>query len=158
VAGKPETPLHAEAVRRTEAQRPLVVGDRLDSDIEGAVRGAADSLLVLTGVTDARRLLRAAPNERPTYVARDLRGLLTPHPEVVSTADGVTCGAWIAHGENDTLTLRTVVDGDTPDDDAADLDALRALASAAWQQPGWNHVHGPADVLTRLGLADPGES
>ena len=49
VAGKPETPLHAEAVERTGAERPLVVGDRLDTDIEGAVRGGADSMLVLTG-------------------------------------------------------------------------------------------------------------
>ena len=40
VAGKPEPPLHAEAVARTGAQRPLVVGDRLDTDIEGAVRAA----------------------------------------------------------------------------------------------------------------------
>jgi glycerol 3-phosphatase-2 len=35
VAGKPEPPLHAESVQRTRAQRPLVVGDRLDTDIEG---------------------------------------------------------------------------------------------------------------------------
>src|SRR5581483_5290133 len=49
VAGKPERPLHAEAVRRSGARRPLVVGDRLDTDIVGAVKGEADSLLVLTG-------------------------------------------------------------------------------------------------------------
>ncbi len=55
VAGKPEPPLHAESVRRTGARRPLVVGDRLDTDIEGAVRGHADSLLVLTGVSTPGR-------------------------------------------------------------------------------------------------------
>ncbi|HEX7995831.1 MAG TPA: HAD-IIA family hydrolase, partial [Streptosporangiaceae bacterium] len=54
VAGKPQTPLHAEAVARTGARHPLVVGDRLDTDIEGAVRGGADSMLVLTGVTSAK--------------------------------------------------------------------------------------------------------
>src|ERR1019366_7603384 len=48
VAGKPDRPLHAEAVARTGARRPLVVGDRLDTDIEGAANGGADSLLVLT--------------------------------------------------------------------------------------------------------------
>ena len=53
VAGKPEPPLHAEAVARTGARHPLVVGDRLDTDIEGAVRAGAPSLLVLTGVTRA---------------------------------------------------------------------------------------------------------
>src|SRR5207244_4485898 len=51
VAGKPEPPLHAEAVQRTGARRPLVIGDRLDTDIEGGVRGGADTLLVLTGVS-----------------------------------------------------------------------------------------------------------
>ncbi len=35
VAGKPELPLHAEGVRRLHAKHPLVVGDRLDTDIEG---------------------------------------------------------------------------------------------------------------------------
>ena len=80
VAGKPEPPLHAESVQRTGARRPLVVGDRLDTDIEGAVRGRADSLLVLTGVsTPADAVLRR--RARPTYLARDLGGLLTPHPE-----------------------------------------------------------------------------
>ena len=55
VAGKPEPPLHHESVLRTKARHPLVVGDRLDTDIEGAQRVGADSLLVLTGVTGPGR-------------------------------------------------------------------------------------------------------
>jgi ribonucleotide monophosphatase NagD (HAD superfamily) len=39
VAGKPEPPLIEETVRRVGGDRPLMVGDRLDTDIEGAVRG-----------------------------------------------------------------------------------------------------------------------
>ncbi len=70
------------------ARRPLVVGDRLDTDIEGAHAGGVDSLLVLTGVTDAARLLAASPVHRPTFVARDLRGLLEPQPEVTAEPDG----------------------------------------------------------------------
>ena len=54
VAGKPEPPLHAEAVARTGARHPLVVGDRLDTDIEGGVRAGAASLLVFTGVSRPR--------------------------------------------------------------------------------------------------------
>ena len=38
VAGKPEPPLHRESVLRTGARHPLIVGDRLDTDIEGAHR------------------------------------------------------------------------------------------------------------------------
>jgi HAD superfamily hydrolase (TIGR01450 family) len=78
VAGKPEPALHRETMIRTGARRPLVVGDRLDTDIEGANRAGVDSLLVLTGVATLEQL-RAAPDlHQPTYVARDLRGLLDP--------------------------------------------------------------------------------
>jgi glycerol 3-phosphatase-2 len=79
-AGKPERALHDEAVRRSGAARPLVVGDRLDTDVEGANRAGCDSLLVLTGVTDEAALRAAPPERRPTYVARDLGGLLVPYP------------------------------------------------------------------------------
>lgn len=93
VAGKPLPPMHREAVLRTGARRPLVVGDRLDTDIEGAYNGGADSLLVLTGVTTPAVLLAARPEHRPTYVDADLRGLLTGQPEVTGTAvDGFRCG------------------------------------------------------------------
>ncbi len=54
VVGKPEPALFEEAVRRDAASRPLVVGDRLDTDIEGAVGAGLDSLLVLTGVSQPR--------------------------------------------------------------------------------------------------------
>src|SRR5258708_20266958 len=75
VAGKPETPLHAEAVARTGARHPLVVGDRLDTDIEGAVRGGADAMLVMTGATAARHPGLAPPGRRPTYRAPGPRGV-----------------------------------------------------------------------------------
>jgi HAD superfamily hydrolase (TIGR01450 family) len=78
VAGKPFAPLMLESVERVGARRPLVVGDRLDTDIEaGHVSGIA-SLLVLTGVTDVEGLLAAPAHRRPTYVAADLRGLALP--------------------------------------------------------------------------------
>jgi hypothetical protein len=149
VAGKPETPLHAEAVRRTGAQHPLVVGDRLDTDIEGAVRAGADSLLVLTGVTDAQRLLCARPHEQPTYIAADLRGLLSPHPEVAATDGVITCGAWAVSRDGDVLHLAALRHGEQASDD---VDALRALSAAAWADDGWTGLAGPDDVLDRLGL------
>lgn len=93
-AGKPLPPMHRETVLRTGAQRPLVVGDRLDTDIEGAYAGGVDSLLVLTGVTTPAQLLAAEPGHRPTYVDRDLRGLLAPQPEVAhdEASGGFRCG------------------------------------------------------------------
>jgi glycerol-1-phosphatase len=125
VAGKPEPPLHAESVRRTGAKHPLVIGDRLDTDIEGAVRGHADSLLVLTGVSTPADAIGAPPQCRPTYIARDLGGLLTPHPEVTGSGDdGWACGGWTARLVPDAGKLDLSGSGDP-------VDALRALCRAA---------------------------
>ncbi len=125
VAGKPEPPLHAEAVARTGARRPLIVGDRLDTDIEGAVRAGADSLLVFTGVTRPEDVLLAGPRQRPTYLAADLAGLLEPHPAI--DADGTTfrCRGWTARyaGPGEPLAL---------DGSGDSMDGLRALCAAAW--------------------------
>jgi glycerol-1-phosphatase len=126
VAGKPELPLHEEAVRRSGARRPLVVGDRLDTDIEGAVRAGTPSLLVLTGVTRPHDLLGAAPQRRPTYLANGLQdGLLEPHPAVIRDGDGSVCGAA-------RVALR---DGAVRCEGDGHLDALRALAVLWWAQP-----------------------
>ncbi|MGH6657629.1 MAG: HAD-IIA family hydrolase, partial [Actinocrinis sp.] len=78
IAGKPEPALHRETMIRTEARRPLIVGDRLDTDIEGANRAGVDSLLVFTGVTTLDQLRDAPKEHQPTYVSEDLRGLLDP--------------------------------------------------------------------------------
>ncbi|HEX6681486.1 MAG TPA: HAD-IIA family hydrolase [Candidatus Limnocylindrales bacterium] len=75
VVGKPEPELFLAAARDTGAQRSLVVGDRLDTDIAGAHRAGMDSLLVLTGVADERALSLVPPDKRPTYVAPNLSGL-----------------------------------------------------------------------------------
>ncbi len=88
VAGKPEPPLMLESVQRSGAVRPIVVGDRLDTDIEGANRSGIPSLLVLTGVTDWQELVDAAPLQRPTYLGLDLRALLAPAPPVEVRSGG----------------------------------------------------------------------
>ncbi|MFI8854878.1 HAD hydrolase-like protein [Streptomyces sp. 891-h] len=145
VAGKPLPPMHRESILRTGARRPLVVGDRLDTDIEGAHAGRVDSLLVLTGVTDAAQLIAARPVHRPTYVARDLRGLLRAQPEVTGDAgSGFGCGGWTAHAGAEQLEL--VGDGDP-------VDGLRALCGAAWSAAGEGECRLDAgEALTRLGL------
>ncbi|MGZ4131307.1 MAG: HAD hydrolase-like protein, partial [Actinomycetota bacterium] len=55
---------------RAGGGKPLVIGDRLDTDIAGAVALGWDSLLVLTGVT-ARADLEGA-SVTATYVGDDL--------------------------------------------------------------------------------------
>ncbi len=143
VAGKPEPPLHAESVRRTGAQRPLVVGDRLDTDIEGACRVGADSLLVLTGVSKPADVLLAPPGLRPSYLAENLTGLVSPHPAVTQDGGGYRCAGWTAR-RADGGRLELAGDGDP-------MDGLRALAATAWSAPSVSHDE-VADALEKLGL------
>jgi ribonucleotide monophosphatase NagD (HAD superfamily) len=129
VTGKPDPAMHAECVRRTGAQRPIVVGDRLDTDIEGAARAGAASLLVFTGVTDAATLLAARPDHRPDLISADAAGLLVAHPTVVAVEGGSRCGAWLAGAEGGRLVLRRAGGPETDDDGLA---GLRALCVAHW--------------------------
>lgn len=141
LAGKPERPLHREAMLRTDARRPLVVGDRLDTDIEGAVRAGVDSLLVFTGVTRPVDVVRAVPQHRPTHLAADLTGLHAAHP-AADGAHGVgTCDGWRA---------RCGADGFELTGDGAHLDALRALCAAAWTAEEPVDSGAAADVVAKL--------
>ena len=155
--GKPDPTMHAETVERTDAKRPLVIGDRLDTDIEGAGRVGCASLLVFSGVTTPRELLGAPENQRPDYLADDVSGLLESHPAVVVDGDVARCGRWSARisdgqlvlstasgsdlsSERDVLSGTEITSGsDVPTDRADDggfgsdvLDALRALCWHAW--------------------------
>jgi HAD superfamily hydrolase (TIGR01450 family) len=127
IAGKPEPPLHEESVLRTGARHPLVVGDRLDTDIEAAQRVGADSLLVLTGVTSPAEAVLAPPDQRPTYLAEDLSGLVEPQPAVSSEDGPFGCGGWAARWAGDGSRLELSGRGTR-------IDGLRALCAAAWSR------------------------
>jgi HAD superfamily hydrolase (TIGR01450 family) len=125
VAGKPERPLLDETVRRVGGTRPLMVGDRLDTDIEGARNAGLDSLLVLTGVSDLTDLVGAPPRLRPTYLAAGLAGLLQPQPTVTTDRPGTaSCGGWTARVEDGGV----VVEGH-----GSPEDRWRATVVASWQ-------------------------
>lgn len=91
VVGKPRPTLLREAVERTGADRPLVVGDRLDTDMEGARNAGLVSLLVLTGVTKTLDLWRAPGHRRPDHIGTDLRALLRPALVVNAERCGTSC-------------------------------------------------------------------
>ncbi|MEV0848954.1 HAD hydrolase-like protein [Streptomyces sp. NPDC049954] len=141
VAGKPKPPMHRETILRTGARRPLVVGDRLDTDIEGAHEGGVDSLLVLTGVAGVEELLRAVPEHRPTYVGQDLRDLLTAQPEVHAEGERFSCGGWTA---SRTSSGALALDGA-----GARTDGVRALCAAAWTAAGRHAFEGETDAARR---------
>lgn len=124
VAGKPSPPLLEETMRRVGGERPLMVGDRLDTDIEGAAAVGIDSLLVLTGVTGLADLVAAPPAQRPTHISPDLSGLLSA-PSASVERDG-----WWHAGEH----RARVVDGRLDVDPAGhdDPDWWNAACAAAW--------------------------
>ncbi|MGI8524437.1 MAG: HAD-IIA family hydrolase [Nocardioides sp.] len=135
VAGKPARPLLDETVRRVGGARPLMVGDRLDTDIEGAQNAEVDSLLVMTGVTGLDELVAARPGERPTYVCADLGGLLRPGVEADKDGD-----AWQADGWSGRVT-----DGRLRVEGGGDPDAWWSVVAAA----AWAHLDAtgsPADA------------
>jgi glycerol 3-phosphatase-2 len=126
VAGKPETPMHAEAVARTGSSRPLVVGDRLDTDIEGANRAGVPSLLVFTGVTDEADVVLATDAFRPAFIADDLAGLHHAHPSTEVDGDTWQCGSASASIRDGRLSLTR------HQPTSHRLDAVRAACAAAW--------------------------
>jgi glycerol 3-phosphatase-2 len=78
VVGKPARPLFEEAAELTGATHPLMIGDRLDTDVSGAHGAGWDSLLVFTGASRPADLLRA--EHLPTYVGHDLSAILRDPP------------------------------------------------------------------------------
>ena len=78
VAGKPESSMYEAARDRLGPGRVLAVGDRIESDIEGARRAGMHTALVLTGVSTRPQAEALAP--RPTYVADSLASLVLGVP------------------------------------------------------------------------------
>lgn len=141
VAGKPAPPLLEETIRRVGGAQPLMVGDRLDTDIEGARRVGVDSLLVLTGVTGLADLVAALPGLRPTYVSSDLGGLFEATRAPAREHDRWTAGGWTARVDSG----RLAVDGGGDRDDW-----WRAVTAAAWE-----HLDASGRAADTAGLVPP---
>ena len=148
VAGKPARPLLDLAVERAGVARPLVVGDRLETDIAAAVAAGMPSLMVLTGVSTPADLLAAPVDRRPTAVAVDLRGLVDS--TMVAILDDAGHGdGWKVTASDDGLELFSA-GGRTP------ISALGALTARAWATGTTKVRAGDADAaasLSELGLS-----
>ncbi|OBK18887.1 HAD-IIA family hydrolase [Mycobacterium asiaticum] len=127
VAGKPGPQLMKDAVGRGDFRAPLVVGDRLDTDIEGANGAGLTSLMVLTGVNSARDAVFAESGQRPTYIGHDLRSL---HQNGDLLKIGAQPG-WRIDVDDHTLTVTA-----TDDEPSDDLAVVRAVAAALWDADG----------------------
>ena len=132
VAGKPYRPLLDDTVERLNARHPLFVGDRLDTDIAGAVNAGLESMLVLSGSHRAEELLAAAPGERPTHVGEDLRALLSPTLVVTHANGEFRCGQATTAAVDGRLIVRS--------NGSSRIEAIWAAAHATW----WTVDHGLA--------------
>lgn len=141
VAGKPARPLLDETVRRVGGERPLMVGDRLDTDIAGAHAAGVDSLLVLTGVTGLAELVAARGALRPTYVAADLGGLFEPIETAAVDEKGFSQAGWRAVARDGMLAVSGA-----------------GAANAWWQvvaRAAWHHLDTTGAVADTSGLRPP---
>ncbi len=152
VAGKPFPALMHDALARGAFATPLVVGDRLDTDIAGANAAGLPSLMVLTGVSTAAEAVHAAPQLRPTYVGADLRSLLqTPEQLAVGPQP-----AWNVEVSGGVATVSSAAA-----DQGDGLSVVRALAHAVWAadrpvgvRPGDDTARAALDRWSLLTKAD----
>lgn len=122
-AGKPQPTMFKQGAERAGAQRPLAVGDRLDTDIEGGVAANMDVLHVLTGVSGPQDLVCAPEHRRPTFLAKDFTEAwadaaeLRPGPQ----------GGFSARREGNTIILSG------GSEESTFMQALRTILDVAWE-------------------------
>lgn len=141
VAGKPEAPLFHAAAKRLGAERPLVVGDRLDTDILGGNRAGFATVAVLTGVDTRETILAARTDERPGFLINDLTELYQPYPAVENDGGMFRCGD---------STASAIGDGVQITGGKENLDSWRA-ACAAWWAANPHSAEATAPALEWLG-------
>ncbi|QOR72217.1 HAD-IIA family hydrolase [Ruania alkalisoli] len=130
--GKPQPEIFQQAASRAGGRHPIVVGDRLNTDLAGARAACYPGLHVLTGVDGMAEVLKARPEYRPSYLAADLRGLAQAHPEPRAEDDVWVCGQARASVRDGTVVF------DRPDGPVSlgvtpiSIDEFRAAAAAAW--------------------------
>lgn len=135
VAGKPEPVMFHQAAASLHAQSPVVVGDRLDTDIRGGNAAGIPTVLVLTGIDTVETALGSVTQERPTFIIATLQDFFVPYEEPQKVAenglDFWTCGPWTATFEasNDSITIT----GGSRDVATSDVRAWRAACAAYWE-------------------------
>jgi HAD superfamily hydrolase (TIGR01450 family) len=147
IAGKPHRPLLDATVARLGAERMVFVGDRLDTDIEGAFNAGLDSLFVLSGSHGKHDLAAAEPRFRPAWLAWDVRGLVQPPRRADVTGERATCREAAARVVDGVITLDVV-----PADAEGQADALWAVLTLTWAERDAGREADPAEALEALAL------
>lgn len=123
-AGKPFGPIFAEAKTQLSIERPLMVGDRLDTDIRGARAAGFESAVVMTGIATRKELLGAKPEDRPDYLFENLDALFVDYDLPKKTKRGFRSGAAAV----ELLGNKVMV----TDGDPSSFDALKAACHLIW--------------------------
>ena len=121
-AGKPEPAMFLQAASALGAKRPLAVGDRMDTDIAGAVAAGIPALHVLTGVSGPLALIEAPKELRPTFIAEDMRALAQDAEQLKPSAQG----GFGARVDGRDIILSHGNEG------ATSIQALRTVLEVAW--------------------------
>ena len=123
-AGKPFGPIFAEAKTQLSIERPLMVGDRLDTDIRGARAAGFESAVVMTGIASRKELLGAKSEDRPDYLFENLDALFVDYDLPKKTKRGFRSGAAAV----ELLGNKVMV----TDGDPRSFDALKAACHLIW--------------------------
>ena len=151
IVGKPSPHMMEYAAHRLGAHRPLMVGDRLDTDIEGGNAAGFETALVLTGVHDIHDALRARPALRPTYILASLRSLPTLIAGSAHDASQSTVSETASETATESADCR-LVDGALrlSDADRADGSAVRSALRLAWEAMDRGLDVGPGNLPRRI--------
>jgi glycerol 3-phosphatase-2 len=124
IAGKPFRPIFDQALLQLGIKNPLMVGDRLDTDIRGANNSGLDSAVVMTGIVTRKELLAAGKEDRPKFILQDLSGLFDAYRDPKSTKRGAKSG----DSTVELLGDRVVIVSGNPQS----LDTLKAACHVIW--------------------------
>ncbi len=123
-AGKPFRPIFDSALETLKITNPLVIGDRLDTDIKGAITAGFNAALVLTGIARNKELLGARSDERPNFVLANLLELFESYPKV--EIKGSQCR--VGESEASIIGDRLLLSAGNP----ASVDSIRAASELVW--------------------------
>lgn len=123
-AGKPFRPIFDQALEQLGVAKPLMVGDRIDTDIRGAKTAGIASAAVMTGIATRKELIGAKPEDRPDFILSDLRDLFIEYPKLKVTKRGIDCNQSSVEKLGNKIVL---VSGDP-----RSIDTLRAATQLIW--------------------------
>lgn len=132
--GKPFPGIYRRALDKAHCQRPLCIGDRLDTDIAGARAAGLRSMHVLTGVATPRDIALAPREQRPDFLGIDMQSITEPSPGPVKNPTGVwTVGDSAGFDIRNKIIFRDNESFENKKEVTVTLNDYRAMIAAIWE-------------------------